>query len=127
MVKSHDRRRRWRRTAIFITMNGFLLERCRLSRMRVLPLVGALAIGALVGTTTRAEPPPAVEKDSPVQAPPVEGQPSTAAPVEVDPAVTLKGTVWRTKAGIVFLKTPVGLLTLSSKTTLKDLKASHEV
>jgi hypothetical protein len=35
--------------------------------------------------------------------------------------------VWRTKAGIVFLKTPIGLLTLSSKTTLKDLKASHEV
>jgi hypothetical protein len=35
--------------------------------------------------------------------------------------------VWRTKAGIVFLKTPIGMLTLSSKTTLKDLKASHEV
>ncbi|HET6679010.1 MAG TPA: hypothetical protein VFH05_12115, partial [Nitrospira sp.] len=50
-----------------------------------------------------------------------------AAPVEVDPSITLKGAVWRTKAGIVFLKTPVGLLTLSSKTTLKDLKASHEV
>ena len=27
----------------------------------------------------------------------------------------------------MFLKTPVGMLTLSSKTTLKDLKASHEV
>jgi hypothetical protein len=35
--------------------------------------------------------------------------------------------VWRTKAGIVFLKTPVGILTLSSKSTLRDLKASHEV
>jgi len=35
--------------------------------------------------------------------------------------------VWRTKAGIVFLRTPIGLLTLSSKTTLKDLKASQEV
>jgi hypothetical protein len=35
--------------------------------------------------------------------------------------------VWRTKAGIVFLKTPIGLLTLTSKTTLKDLKASQEV
>ena len=45
----------------------------------------------------------------------------------VDPLITLRGSVWRTKAGIVFLKTPVGLLTLSSKTTLKDLKASQEV
>jgi len=44
-----------------------------------------------------------------------------------NPAISLRGSVWRTKAGIVFLKTPVGLLTLSSKTTLKDLKASHEV
>jgi hypothetical protein len=35
--------------------------------------------------------------------------------------------MWRTKPGIVFLKTPIGLLTLSSKSTLKDLKASHEV
>ena len=35
--------------------------------------------------------------------------------------------MWRTKAGIVFLKTPIGLLTLTSKTTLKDLKASQEV
>ena len=51
-----------------------------------------------------------------------------ASPAEgVDPLITLQGSVWRTKAGIVFLKTPVGLLTLSSKTTLKDLKASHEV
>lgn len=46
---------------------------------------------------------------------------------EADPSMTLRGSVWRTKAGIVFLKTPVGLLTLSSKTTLKDLKASQEV
>ncbi|HEU4685035.1 MAG TPA: hypothetical protein VFS39_11100 [Nitrospira sp.] len=48
-------------------------------------------------------------------------------PAAADPLITLRGSVWRTKAGIVFLKTPVGILTLSSKTTLKDLKASHEV
>lgn len=41
--------------------------------------------------------------------------------------MTLKGSVWRTKPGIVFLKTPVGLLTLSSKTTLKDLRASQTI
>ena len=48
-------------------------------------------------------------------------------PVRADPAIALRGSVWRTKAGIVFLKTPVGILTLSSKTTLKDLRGSHEV
>jgi len=46
---------------------------------------------------------------------------------ESNPSITLKGSVWRTKPGIVFLKTPVGLLTLSSKTTLKDLRGSQEV
>jgi hypothetical protein len=46
---------------------------------------------------------------------------------DADPSIALQGSVWRTKAGIVFLKTPIGLLTLSSKTTLKDVKASQEV
>lgn len=41
--------------------------------------------------------------------------------------MTLKGSVWRAKPGIVFLKTPVGLLTLSSKSTLKDMRASQSV
>ena len=53
--------------------------------------------------------------------------PAVVDPVTIDPFMRLRGSVWRTKAGIVFLKTPIGLLTLSSKTTLKDLKASHEV
>lgn len=46
---------------------------------------------------------------------------------DVNPSVMLKGSVWRTKPGIVFLKTPIGVLTLSSKTTLKDFRASQEV
>ncbi|MEQ1794440.1 MAG: hypothetical protein ABL970_09640 [Nitrospira sp.] len=57
-------------------------------------------------------------------------QPGTAVTgehEETSPSMTLKGSVWRTKPGIVFLKTPVGLLTLSSKTTLKDLRASQTV
>ena len=75
-----------------------------------------------------AEPPQASDPVAPAQTPATESpQPPDAGPVETDPSVTLKGAVWRTKSGIVFLKTPVGLLTLSSKTTLKDLKASHEV
>lgn len=45
---------------------------------------------------------------------------------DINPSILLKGTVWRTKPGIVFLKTPIGLLTLSSKTTLKDFRASQE-
>lgn len=55
---------------------------------------------------------------------------ASSSATEIDsitPSILLKGTVWRTKPGIVFLKTPIGLLTLSSKTTLKDLKASQEV
>jgi hypothetical protein len=57
-------------------------------------------------------------------------QPETSATAnhgETSPSIALKGSVWRTKPGIVFLKTPVGLLTLSSKTTLKDLRASQSV
>lgn len=65
--------------------------------------------------------------DASAQTSPTENQPAALASSETDPSITLRGSVWRTKAGIVFLKTPVGLLTLSSKTTLKDLKASHEV
>jgi hypothetical protein len=46
---------------------------------------------------------------------------------EVNPSITLTGRVWRAKPGIVFLKTPIGLLSLSSRTTLKSLPASQEV
>jgi hypothetical protein len=53
--------------------------------------------------------------------------PAAVDPVTINPFIQLRGSVWRTKAGIVFLKTPIGLLTLTSKTTLKDLKASQEV
>jgi len=63
--------------------------------------------------------PPAAEIPAPT--------PAAIDPIMPDPFIRLRGSVWRTKAGIVFLKTPVGLLTLTSKTTLKDLKASQEV
>ena len=97
-----------------------------------------LAIGLTVGmlhnvvvgaeAPQAGDPPAPLQTPAPAQTPAAESDPSVAAdPAEVDPSITLKGAVWRTKSGIVFLKTPVGLLTLSSKTTLKDLKASHEV
>lgn len=46
---------------------------------------------------------------------------------DANPSIVLTGRVWRAKPGIVFLKTPIGLMSLSSKTTLKTLPASQEV
>jgi len=97
-------------------------------------LATALTAGLLHSPIAGAEAPQAGDPAAPAETPTLEQAPAAGPepaisekPVEVDPSITLKGAVWRTKTGIVFLKTPVGLLTLSSKTTLKDLKASHEV
>ena len=81
----------------------------------------------LSGSVCAEEPPAPAEMPSlPFVETPVP-PPAAVAPVTIDPFIQLRGVVWRTKAVIVFLKTPIGLLTLSSKTTLKDLKASHEI
>jgi hypothetical protein len=45
----------------------------------------------------------------------------------LSPAVHVTGSVWRSKPGIVFLQTPIGLLSLSSKTGLRDVKNSHKI
>ena len=63
----------------------------------------------------------------PVLETPVQQGQSPVRPDTGNPSIMLKGLLWRTKPGIVFLKTPIGLLTLSSKTTLKDFRASHGV
>lgn len=92
-----------------------------------------LSAGMIVVTLlgpVRAEEPPAPDGTVPIPAAEVPDPPSAPAsitPSRSDPFIMLRGSVWRTKAGIVFLKTPIGLLTLSSKTTLKDLKASQEI
>jgi hypothetical protein len=74
------------------------------------------------------DPAPAVQP--PVESPPT-AQPEIVEPapirVDVNPSIELTGRVWRAKPGIVFLKTPIGLMSLSSKTTLKTLPASQEV
>ena len=65
-----------------------------------------------------------------VDGPPMAQQetaPTAVVPTEANPSIMLMGRVWRAKPGIVFLKTPVGLMSLSSKTTLKTLPASQEV
>lgn len=43
------------------------------------------------------------------------------------PAIHVSGSVWRSKPGIVFLQTPIGLLSLSSRTGLRDVKNSHKI
>ncbi len=104
--------------------NSFLR---RLQRHAIETLCAGVAVVTLLGPVRAEEPPapagmlslPAAEIPAPTSA--------AVDPVTIDPFIQLRGSVWRTKAGIVFLKTPIGLLTLTSKTTLKDLKASQEV
>ena len=89
----------------------------------------ALAFTGIIGivgssTLSFADNQPPVPADQPIR----QSDTSAGATLDdVNPSVVLKGSVWRTKPGIVFLKTPIGLLTLSSKTTLKDFRASQEV
>ena len=99
----------------------------RLQRRVLETLCAGVVVVTLLGPVRAEEPPaPAGMLSLPAAEPPA---PTAAAvdPVTIDPFIQLRGSVWRTKAGIVFLKTPIGLLTLTSKTTLKDLKASQEV
>lgn len=89
---------------------------------RCILVCGLVLSTALASAGSAEEPSPQAATPSSNQAsPPV--TPTSA----VVPSIALRGSVWRTKAGIVFLKIPIGMLTLSSKTTLKDLKASQEV
>ena len=90
----------------------------RLQRRAIETLFAGVIVVTLFGPVHAEEPPASAETLS---------TPAAVDPVTVDPFIQLQGSVWRTKAGIVFLKTPIGLLTLTSKTTLKDLKASQEI
>lgn len=87
-------------------------------------LLPQLCLAAVLASTPAAA---ADEALSPVSAPDAPTAASDGAEAGANPWIKLRGSVWRTKAGIVFLKTPIGLVTLSSKTTLRDVKASHEV
>lgn len=77
-------------------------------------------------TAETTDPTPDPTSD-PIPNPTPDAPVASVTPVTIDPFIKLRGSVWRTKPGIVFLKTPIGLLSLSSKTTLKDLKASQEI
>jgi len=99
----------------------------RLQRRAIESLCVGVVVATLFSPIYAEEPVGPAETASP-QAIESPAQPPVATvQAPVDPFIKLQGSVWRTKAGIVFLKTPVGLLTLTSKTTLKDLKASEEV
>ena len=79
-----------------------------------------LVVVTLIGPVHAEEPPEQAETLSPATAetpdPTTDPTPDAPpAPVTIDPFIKLRGSVWRTKAGIVFLKTPIGLLSLSSK------------
>src|SRR6185503_11763846 len=99
----------------------------RLPRRAIEILCTLVAAITLLGPVHAEESPAPSEMPSLPTADPPAQPPAVGDPVTIDPFIKLRGSVWRTKAGIVFLKTPIGLLTLSSKTTLKDLKASQEV
>lgn len=96
-------------------------------RRAIEALWAGMAVVTICGLIHAEEPPAPAEMVSPQAIESLAQPPVAIAQTPVDPFIRLQGSVWRTKAGIVFLKTPIGLLTLTSKTTLKDLKASQEV
>ena len=95
----------------------------RLQRSAIETLCAGVIIFTLLGPAHAEE----VPGPDGAPSPPAAEIPAPTPAAIMIPFIELRGSVWRTKAGIVFLKTPVGLLTLTSKTTLKDLKASEEV
>ncbi|MBI4000489.1 MAG: hypothetical protein HY348_01730 [Nitrospira defluvii] len=73
-------------------------------------------------TAPVVEPAPVIELTEPVAPEPAE---PTAVPVS--PSVQISGSIWRSKPGIVFLQTPIGPLSLSSKSTLRDIRGSQKI
>ncbi len=99
-----------------------------------LPLGAALSLACLATPTwadTTApliEPPPLAEPSEPVAPESVEpDQVQAVAQAPVSPSAQVSGSIWRSKPGIVFLQTPIGPLSLSSKTTLRDIKSSQKI
>ena len=105
----------------------------------VVPADSQNDIPATVQPQTSETPPAQSPDNAPAPQPPTDNPPTAQhesdqeidqtalARTEVNPSIMLTGRVWRAKPGIVFLKTPIGLMSLSSKTTLKALPASQEV
>lgn len=97
----------------------------RLSNGRRLSHVLAFVMAGAIASATWSF----ADKQAPAETDQIPAPSETAAAAmdDANPSITLTGSVWRTKPGIAFLKTPIGLLMLSSKTTLKDFRASQDV
>ena len=117
------------------TMATFVDSHQRSKRF-FLPLLGCLSLVCLTTPTSAdtatpiIEPPPLTESGE-APPPPLEtevAEPEAAvAQAPVSPSVQVSGSIWRSKPGIIFLQTPIGPLSLSSKTTLRDIKNSHKI
>ena len=79
-------------------------------------------------TAPLIEPPPLTESGEPSTAEAIEPGPDQAIiQAPVSPSAQVSGSIWRSKPGIVFLQTPIGPLSFSSKTTLRDIKSSQKI
>ncbi|MGE3151549.1 MAG: hypothetical protein AB7G48_12300 [Nitrospiraceae bacterium] len=102
----------------------------------------AFGMGLILSTASAqslpaAEDSPSIQEPTPDETPTpteeTEAQPVPETPAattmteDVDPWIQVGGTVWRMKPGFVFLRTPVGLLTLTCQTCLRDLRGAHHV
>jgi len=98
-------------------------------RLLRLMAMGALCSLASVAPPAWAEPAAPVVDPAPTAEQDAPAIPEAAEPVDapISPSVRLSGSIWRSKPGIVFLQTPIGPLSLSSKTTLRDIRGSQTV
>ncbi|MEX5217615.1 MAG: hypothetical protein AB7G68_09050 [Nitrospiraceae bacterium] len=122
-------------------MSGQLRRRIGFISSEPAGLAALLLVAALAYCPAAyAEPIPAEENMTAPADPapiPAEGPTSSASaapateeqPAEdpLAPSLRVTGSVWRSNPGIVFLQTPIGVLSLSSKTALRDVKTSHKI
>ncbi|MBX3236853.1 MAG: hypothetical protein KF814_11925 [Nitrospiraceae bacterium] len=102
--------------------------RRRLSALRPFVWILALSCAGPLPSGWAQAPQTPVEPDA---APQNEEAQAAAAPeaeaAPVSPSVQVSGSIWRSVPGIVFLQTPIGKLSLSSKTSLRDIRSSHKI
>ena len=72
-------------------------------------------------------PAPTLEQKEPLTSESIAPEAAEPNALPVSPSVQISGSIWRSKPGIVFLQTPIGPLSLSSKTTLRDIRGSQKI
>lgn len=80
-------------------------------------------------TWAQSAPPTPATESTPAMEPnePPAPEATEPSPIPVSPSGRISGSIWRSKPGIVFLQTPIGPLSLSSKTTLRDIRGSQKI